>query len=529
MSEGSCTGATADRTQEISRLDPVAAVEVALAQTDPRQRWQMLRSAAKAWAETDAESALAFADSLRRPSDRLEMQRSVVAVHARVDPLGALAMLEGMGLDLSHQLVNEAMAALGKLDPSAGLAVIDSLDPGELREGALRSLFRSWARNDVPSAAAALQLRNDLTPDQRSDLARRVLQHYVPASPTEAFVWLEALPRKDYRELMPDALTLLAKTDPGEAWSRLQNFEARGPALVGLSSTILRQAAGEAPEWAADRLRELQMGTTRLQTASEIAGAWLVRDPDAAMVWVLSLPSRERRAALGGVGWRLADIDVELADSFIDYLSDSEQPSLIEPVLRHRLAMSPRRAANWITRYSHLPAYGRWVGEVASQWLADDPSSALSLVYRISDDRQRLDAFSILMPRWSVQAPRQAAKWWHRQPEEYRPESVLKNLIRGWHNAQPEQAKAWVMKLPTSERDIALVDLLGQSWTEPHEARRLVREIDDPDLRYKAHLSVLHQLLRVDWLEAEAWVEGAQLTGEAQMKLLDVLSRTVDN
>ena len=245
--------------------DPLAALET-VSQGD---RKDAITSAAETLADRDPEAALAWAESLTRPNERVEAFRV-------------------------------AMEALAKRDPEGALAYFESAPDDAFRTPLAVALYTGWGEFD--GSAAVTHLRGLGEPAVIAEVLDRVGAALGRAAPDEAEAFAFANPT------MQSANALLfgayAKLEASEIPGVLDRLEAELPQgdLRSLTeSKLLELWTDLDPEAASLRVAELPPGQYSDFRIRRFAESWVIRDPTAAIAWIQSLPSSNRsRDALHG-------------------------------------------------------------------------------------------------------------------------------------------------------------------------------------------------------------------------------------
>ncbi len=171
---------------EVARFDPAMAFRLArqLDEFEPRQ--QMMALALAQLAATDPQGAWDALQKAAIPSERVALERVVLAAVAEHDPATVAEWIarEGTPPELAQSLTSATAQRWVQQEPEAAAAWIAALPGGESRQQATEALMQVWASRD-PAAARA---------------------------------WLDGVPAGAARDEMAVALgTTLAVTDRGSA------------------------------------------------------------------------------------------------------------------------------------------------------------------------------------------------------------------------------------------------------------------------------------------------------------------------
>ncbi len=291
-----------------------------------------------------------------------------IASWVRVDPKAALARVgewpmqsrREMGLSIG---VREWAAAGGWLD--AVEYVQTAVDP-EVRAITLGPLVRGWALSgDV--LGARKQARRiyefEATPTVVDGLVRGVLHVAGPEGVVALIGDLEGFETDEFNQrLIRVGLDLVTREDPSKA----------GTAFLTLSE-----------EGVADWLEP---------SISRIAQIWRNQDPQAATVWLMSVPESEARdeALTRTVAdWGIRDFEQARAwvDQQVTQSPDAEGEFLATPesllvlgLLPRLSRVEPRAAASWAERLPPGPRRIQMLQRVGRHWLRKDRSEALAWI-----------------------------------------------------------------------------------------------------------------------------------------------------
>lgn len=245
------------------------------------------------------------------------------------------------------------------------------------REFCTDAVISGWDESGRPGLIEFVRaLPGQLQQRAAEVLARR---RVVALGAEKAVEWVNALPPDDFRTLMtPRIASAVTIADPSVAatWAE--------PQIAGAA------AAGARPT-----------GLPR-----RIATRWILRDPEAAMTWLASLPAGNDR-------------DDGVTEAFRDWLR-----------------RDPLAAGAWIERTEmqrwNEPAFGHYArGAIAGQ----DPRKALEIVGRLTDEPLRNYLTTVIARGW-LERDRDAADAWIRQAN--LPEGVRKRAYMVSRHKPPQ-------------------------------------------------------------------------------------------
>ncbi|MEM9531632.1 MAG: hypothetical protein AAGA23_11990 [Pseudomonadota bacterium] len=509
-----------------ARTEPMAAARTALALEDANARRQALGWIASTWAESDVDAALRFAKTITNPADQTAFRYTALARLAERDPETLLARLgDGPRTPQDNGLATTAMMHLARKNPERALNLALEQTPGQ-RQSAVQRVFSSWAQADPRAAAEGLETATDLTAQERLQAAGQVVSQLAQADPEAALTWASQLDRESPQaNHWYTAIASVPQLDHELAWS-IVDQEPSAVRRGAMTVAVLGKMAEMDPLGAVDRLEALPAGENRSNAISGIAQQWIQHDPASAMDWLLSLGAQERSNAVTQLGWSLAQLDLDLAASYLPDLSEQEAQHWLGSLMHHYLQRSPFDAAAWLEQYPNIQGHGERMGQVAAALASQDPRAAWKLVDEIEERRQRDRAMAQLAAGWSQADPRGAGKWWHRLEDADQTGDVLGSLVSGWASVDPDGARKWILRLKEdAHRDQALTQYLGQTTLEPGAAGRLILDIQDESQRYQAYQMVAWRIAQYDRDAARAWVAEARLPSDKKNVLISEFER----
>jgi RNA polymerase sigma factor (sigma-70 family) len=384
-------------------------------------RDQALAGIAKVWAKNDLKAAIAWAKALPDGTDRDEIIRGALMGKAAIDPAAALDLVDivpGGGRNAYFAVTTGArvLAEAAGSDFDATVAWLTA-HPGKLGRNELEGL--SHAVTDRLNADATGFLSAYASSDSLSPLLPAIQSALLNAASGQRPVvwdWLKTQPENDAtKTLKKDVLTSAAWQDPAlalrlvnelpptpEADKQLQELAGhlfngsqrldRFEYLLHDAPDRLRQPLVEAAfnGLSGDSLADPQQWISRLsllpedsrpKAISQIATAWAMQTPEAAVGWVESLPSGEARngAAAGLVsGWASKD---------------------------------PQGAADWVTEMGPGPQRDRSAQSLVMALAEKYPRDAWDWALSIADPNTRTDSATQAVRIVAARDPATARQW----------------------------------------------------------------------------------------------------------------------
>ncbi|MEM8952948.1 MAG: hypothetical protein AAGD22_02240 [Verrucomicrobiota bacterium] len=255
------------------------------------------------WAGRDAESAAAYLmtqvdeNGEFRDQERRQV-RSVANEWARTDPEAAMAWV--MGLDEGARRVS-AGAVLGQWanqDASAAAAFVDGLDDASQRGGMVAAVAAQWGRQDTD---AAMAWARGLEGDERAGAVASVLDAWASQDVEVAARQLSGLEAGRERDMAFGRVAgQWAQQDVEAAANWVVGQEVGDSASKGAMRNVMRTWAGrnefDAAEWLADQ----PPGPGTDGAIIGLTERVMVKDPESAAYWALSMSDEGDRASQVG-------------------------------------------------------------------------------------------------------------------------------------------------------------------------------------------------------------------------------------
>jgi hypothetical protein len=131
--------------------DGLEAIEMARKMSPGEQQDTMLKQAAEAWAKSDPQAAASWANGVTDPQLRGQINESIAAGLASVDPAKA-ADLVTKSMAAGEQMttaIQDVASTWGAKDPAAAASWVANLPEGQTRGTALQTVLLNWGLNDL--------------------------------------------------------------------------------------------------------------------------------------------------------------------------------------------------------------------------------------------------------------------------------------------------------------------------------------------------------------------------------------------
>jgi hypothetical protein len=313
-----------------ARLDPAFAAElVDRFGGGGDQRAELVGLTARAWAATDPDAGLAWADGLEGDlRDRALAQIADQFVGSAPDAGETVA-----GRISDPRARSGFMEKAAQLRVSAGvgdaLAWISTLDPGD-QAAAWRGAAQQWSRLD-PALAAGFAAATD-DPVARRALADEAASAWARLEPDAAAAWARGLPGDVQGSALGRVLARWSESDPAAAATsagQIEDPEVRGNLLRKVVGHWARSDPAAAASWVTSGQAADPVSIANYR---EVASHWTRSDPAAASAWTASLPDGPGRdAAVASLASNVAADDPVGAAAWADTISN---PKLRDDSLR---------------------------------------------------------------------------------------------------------------------------------------------------------------------------------------------------
>ncbi len=341
--------------------DPkVAALQAAGLPPGPL-RAKFLQGVANSWIETDIP---AFASWFSQLSDR--------------DAHGVISNLNVSGSEKSDMsqitllwntlpagpnrdgIVSNLATALPFTTPAefaAHLAMVDGMEDNKLKEKLRQHLFETLAERDPFQAAAWIP---QLLPGRAADLVQTIATHWAEKDPAAALTWAEALPHEFKTKALGSLVQNMAGDSPEQALAILASHGAILADENG-QNVVSQLIYSDADPMTVASLVAQQKGEGHAELQFSLASAWSDKDPFGFAEWANTLkPGQDRDIAAGTLASHLVQTDPEAA--LVWSLSISEKEHKLEntgEVFRQWFENSPDQARHWLESQKNLPAAQR--------------------------------------------------------------------------------------------------------------------------------------------------------------------------
>jgi hypothetical protein len=363
----------------------------------------------KAWCANEPAEAEKWIEELPPSATKDAAYAGMIEALAASDPRRAFALVQKA--PAYSNSVEALFSAWVDLDPQEAAAFAVQLPAGFARGSALDVTARNWARRDRPAALAWAESlpAKDASIPGRTPVLAMVLNEWIDEAPEEAIEWIEKMPDEQERE----------------------------KALGG----IITQLSFDNREMAARLTTLISPGKDQDQALQQLAYQWSMTDPDAALAWLTQQDNEHfREVFLPQLTWPLAGKDPHRALELALSIGGKARDQSVSNVLKSWAQTDPSAAADWATANGMNPEYlssiaATWIRmdqQAATDWAAalpEGPSKdnllsktaqefvetlpelAVAWTAGITDETQRLAAYTQIAERWLLWDRNAAREW----------------------------------------------------------------------------------------------------------------------
>ena len=376
-----------------AELDPEAAVDRVLLLGGSNQT-AGLAQVFHIWAGVDLDAALARALSLGM-QERLVVGMAILQSRDGLSGVERESIARQLGLaGVLPQL--EAQRQLSSVDdPVAAWSTAIGMRNRLEQSQRLQMLAEVWARMDPSAAMAAVESLDRA--DLREQLQRQVARHWVANDAEGAVEWVLAQPQSQNRSsLITSTLALLAANDPARALELTDVLTGaeRQQAVAGVLGAWSRVD----PRSAAESMAAIQDAATRGMAVARIARSYAQQYPDEAAQWLTELDPAEADQAAVGIVRTLARNDPVAASTLVLGITDSSlRRTAASQLVNNWARIDPEQAVRWASEVDEPELRAQLYKSVLPQWAVYDANAALSYVNRIGGLQEREAAVTAVM------------------------------------------------------------------------------------------------------------------------------------
>lgn len=431
----------------LAAKDPARALELALRTKEGNEMDFSISSIFHQWARRDLTAAKAAAQELKG-KEAEQAHSAIISRMAQSDPEQAwkyALSLETADRSTQQSAYFSVLTAWAQTDPKAALRAWQELPNSQIKNQTLNSLIQNWSHSDFDGALqAVLELPESNT---RSD-ALVSLSYSRLGEPEKVFdAILEHMPMGDnfsnamrnvfsrWAELNPQAASqALGELPPGQAYENGVRSVARSWAEAG--------SYGDALQWA----NSLQNEQARSTALGQVFSVWGEKDSAKAVTAVMNLSAKDRERVAPDLARAWAMRDPSAAVAWAQTFSEpKERQRVLRQAVTQWAQSSPLAAAQYAVQQ---PAEnrGELVEQIMQNWSSRDAESAAAWLAKQPNGAWRDGATVVLAESIAREDGATGLQWANTITEEKRRTREVTRLYRNWQKHDPEAARQWISR-----------------------------------------------------------------------------------
>jgi hypothetical protein len=424
------------------------------------------------------------------------------AIFARTNPEAARSAAESITGSMRRSALAGVARAWAEKDPTSAMAWAQGMAKGDSRDAALSAVLIAWAKSDPFAALNQVDLLPPGRPGQDSDLGAQVLSEAARKDWDGTLKWLSDNPGKLGESSLQGLVATISQRvndDPIATLQSLQRTSLSNAAYLvanGLSG-VSREKLDSVWEWLGNQPTNSFATSVRGALLNSIA----YRDPKAALERMEELPdSPDNREVFLQCAQAMfqGSTTMTRVDELLAKSSSKTRPFLLEIsfayALQRNIGADPQR---WLGRIDELPQEQRSnaAGGLARSWASTDPQSATQWAFTLKDPEQRNHAIGNAVGAWSANHGREAAEWINSLPAGADRDTATVSLIGAIGRSEPETAWSWALSV---QAPVQRQHALRQAFTmlqqkDPALAQQMVQGANLPGSEATALLQQVPQ------------------------------------
>lgn len=264
------------------------------------------------------------------------------------------------------------------------------------------------------------------------------------------------------------------------------------------------------------KIGELEKGLT-----TQLMRAWITKEPEAAMAWLLKQPDEIGKDAVSPAFQALSHTDPDKARALVEAQADLPGRDEIAATIAQWWAMTtPGKAMEWAKGLPEKLA-GPSVKKAMETWAGQDFPAAKRALEEMSGPAREA-ALPVLVEKWEKDNWGEAAAFLDRQTTGKGKQDAMGLLIRHWADGDQQAASAWLAKQTAGpERDAGAAALAEEvRGSDPEAAAIWGSTLGDDRLRQSSLKDTFQAWYKKSVPEALRWLESAPLSDADRAMLL---------
>lgn len=418
-----------------------------------KQQVYVARDLAVFSAKSQPEYALSYEDYFRSAAAAKAYRSAVLKTTAEQSPELVLQSWRASGsAKVSSDSIYAALAQIAYEDFERAIEYAqEAIDP-TVKAHMLKVVLAVKARE---SATDAVSLAHEYQLQGHAGMLGYVVQNVLNASPSDALLALESLPRTaEVKRLLAMSIGRLSENDPVAAISKIES----------LGDPKLREDA-----------------------TAQLVLSWSRSDVDAALSYALTLEK------LTPAGIRLDSADLDLAMQFIEkfeYVNDGGSIYGFTNGLVSRYGINELMSK--LRPYENNQSFSVVKGVLLNQISNESINDAERFIDAFWSENERGSAFTSLVQNAIYLDPKKAISILDKVDSPNDKALMVSSIMSTWAYKDKSGARSWVQGLPKGVvRDNAIVAYSHQLKPESDKDVRLINSIENNELREEAVLGML--------------------------------------
>jgi hypothetical protein len=270
--------------------------------------------------------------------------------------------------------------------------------------------------------------------------------------------------------------SILRETDPALRQSALCAWMDADPVAAGAALLKLASLDG--------------MDATWPDLAGQLAARWIASDPDAAIVWITSMPdgpARVKAEVQGAYSW--TEIDPAAAAA---YSAQRDNPKLREVIAAKWSESDPAGALGWLAALPPEKAGTTAMARAAAVWAQVDPASAATFAGALEDPAAREAVSAAVVSGWAMTDTAAVGKWLATLPGTAGRDRAVDVYCQALDPVDPELSFDWAASISDEDARASAIRRAAGSLAQK----------DPPAARRRISASALPQPLKDELLAA---------------------------
>ena len=469
--------------------------------------------------------AIDFINNLEDVSDRRRYASWLAHYVSLSDPNEALIYAgrfnDASASEYFEYILNQNIA---QEDPHSAIERLRANGNTGRLNGEYSSAVSALAKIDL--ATAKQYFEQARTNDDRRLFGSAIAAEMAKKDPSAAIAWARDNESANYPFIMMSVIGQIAQTDPQLALSEALQVQSR-ERRSDIVSNLVVQIAHKDPQKAVALIEGITDREQKKAASLNLASAWVRRDSDGAIDWILSQGSDIQGDMLQMAASRLVHNDVDAAIRLLPRLSETAQRGLRQQIAQ-RLAtnISPLEAQNFVQQFENEPGYEQLQASLISGVAENDVLTARQMAEQLPSGDARDRAYFQVISKRAEDDPAEAARWLSRIDNDVMRGSATGQIASQWALTDPASAERWVTELPAGQvRDDAILHLSFQ-WSNTTAAQdSLIASMDNREKRGQAKVRRAYNLMHTDVEKARAILKDEDISETQRQQAELMLSR----